>query len=221
VRPLVVVGGGELARLAHYYFSNDSARSVAGFAVDARFLTSAKFMGLPVVAFDEIAVKYPPAAFDLFVAIGYTQLNAARAAKCAAARSLGYQLASYVSSRASVWPDLEVGDNCMIMEGNVLQPFVKIGNAAIMFCGSVVSHDVELGDNCFVASGATLCGGVRVRSNCFIGANSTIREHLEIGADSMVGAGALIVRDMPPGSGYVESGTRDSGIPSRRLRSLL
>jgi sugar O-acyltransferase (sialic acid O-acetyltransferase NeuD family) len=221
VRPLVIVGAGELARLAHYYFSNDSARPVAGFAVDARYLSSDTFMGLPVVAFEEIGVKYPPADFDLFVAIGYVQLNAVRAAKCAAARSMGYKLASYVSSRASVWPDLALGDNCMIMEGNLIQPFAKIGNAAILFCGSVISHEVELDDNCFVASGATLCGGVKVRSNCFIGANSTIREHLEIGANCMIGAGALIVRDVPPGSAYVEAGTRDSGIPSRRLRSLL
>jgi sugar O-acyltransferase (sialic acid O-acetyltransferase NeuD family) len=222
LRPLVIVGAGELAHLAHYYFSNDSPRSVAGFAVDARYLGStAKVMDLPVVAFEEIGASFPPAEYDLFVAIGYSRLNAARAEKCAAARSLGYGLANYVSSRASVWPDLELGDNCMIMEGNVIQPFVKIGNGAILFCGSILSHDVELGDTCFVASGATICGGVTIGSNCFIGANSTIREHVEIGEDCIIGAGALIVRDIPGGSGYVEIGTKDSGIPSRRLRSLL
>lgn len=222
MRPIVIVGAGELAQLAHYYFSNDSGRSVAGFSIDARYLASSPtFMGLPAVAFEEIGAAFPAADFDLFVAIGYSQLNAARAEKCAAARSLGYRLASYVSSRASVWPDLEVGDNCMIMEGNVIQPFVRIGNAVIMFCASVISHDVEVGDNCFIASGATVCGGVTIGSNCFIGANSTIREHIGIGEGCMVGAGALIVRDMPAGRGYVESGTKDSAIPSRRLRSLL
>lgn len=222
MRPVVIVGAGELAQLAHYYFSNDSDRAVAGFSVDARYLAAgATFMGLPVVAFEEIGATFPPADFDLFVAIGYSQLNAARAEKCSAARSLGYRLASYVSSRASVWPDLAVGDNCMIMEGNVIQPFVKIGNAVVMFCSSVISHDVEVGDNCFIASGATVCGGVRIGSGSFIGANSTIREHIEIGAGCLVGAGALIVRSMPAERGYVEPGTKDSAIPSRRLRSLL
>ena len=113
----MIVGAGELARLAHHDFSNDSPRSVAGFAVDARYLGSrAEVADLPIVAFEEICASFPPADYDLFVAIGYSRLNAARAERCAAARSLGYGLANYVSSRASVWPDLELGDNCMIMK---------------------------------------------------------------------------------------------------------
>ncbi len=164
---------------------------------------------------------FPPEQFELFVAIGYKGLNTFRAERCAAAMSRGYCLASYISSRASVWPDLKIGGNCLVMEGNVIQPFVKIGHGVIMFCNSVVSHHAEIGDYCFIGSEATISGGVKIGAHSFIGVNATIREHLTIGRDCIVGAGTLIMKDTADGSGYLNPGTMDSGIPSHRLRSLL
>lgn len=220
-RPIVIFGTGELAQLAHYYFSHDSNRRVAAFTVDEKYLSGSAYLGLPQCAFESIESAYPPDQFDLFVAIGYTGLNSARAQRCAMVKARGYRLATYVSSRASTWADLIVGENCFIMEGNVIQPFVRIGHHVIMFCSSVVSHHVDIGDNCFIGSEATISGGVRIGANSFIGVNATIREHVTIGADCIIGAGSLILRDTADGSGYLVSGTPDSGIPSRRLKSLL
>jgi sugar O-acyltransferase (sialic acid O-acetyltransferase NeuD family) len=221
MKPVVIFGIGELAQLAHYYFVQDTARQVAGFTVDPAYITAAEFCGLPLVAFDHVHDTFPPAEFDLFVAIGYTNLNAARTQKCADAKARGYRLASYVSTRASTWPDLVVGDNCFIMEGNLIQPFVKIGNNVIIWCGSLISHHVEIGDNCFVASEVTVSGGVKIEPNCFIGVNATIREHVTIGRNCIIGAGALILKDAPPDQGYLAAETKSAGIPSHRLQSLL
>ncbi len=220
-RPVVILGTGELAQLAHFYFSNDSSRTVAGFAVDANRLDADQLQGLPLVAYEALVQRFPPSAFDVFVAIGYTKLNAVRAERCAALRARGYRLASHVSSRASVWPGLEVGGNCLVMEGTVIQPFVVLGEGVIMCCSSVVSHHAQIGDHCFISSEATICGGVTIGARSFIGANATIREHLRVGSDCLVGAGALILEHTADGSGYLAVGTPDSGIPSRRLRALL
>jgi sugar O-acyltransferase (sialic acid O-acetyltransferase NeuD family) len=219
--PVVILGVGELAQLAHFYFTQDAGREVLAFAVDRDRLQQDSERGLPVLAFEDLPQTHPPSSCELFVAIGYSQLNAARAQRCAQARAAGYTLASYVSSRASVWPDLRMGGNCMVMEGNCLQPFVTLGEGVIMFASSVVSHHVSIGDYCFIGSEATLCGGVTVGARSFIGANATVREHLRVGSDCLIGAGALILKDTADGSGYLTAGTPDSGIPSRRLRSLL
>lgn len=90
-----------------------------------------------------------------------------------------------------------------------------------MFASSVVSHHVSIEDHCFIGSEATLCGGVTVGARSFIGANATVREHLRVGRDCLIGAGALILKDTADGSAYLSPGTPDSGIPSRRMRSLL
>lgn len=220
-RSVVILGTGELAQLAHFYFTHDSRRRVAGFTVDGAYATSSEAYGLPLVPFEELEARFPPDRVDLFVAIGYSNLNSIRAERCANARARGYRLASYISSRASIWPDLQHGDNCLIMEGNVIQPFVKLGSGIIMFCSSLISHHVEIGDYCFIGSEATVSGGVRIGANSFIGVNATIRDHVTVGRDCIIGAGGLIFRDTADGSGHVEAGTKDSGIPSRRLRSLL
>lgn len=220
-RSVVIFGIGELAKLAHFYFTHDDRRAVAGFVVDAEYRRADSFQGLPLLVTDELESRFPPADFECFVAIGYFKLNRAREARCNDLRRRGYALASHVSSRTSTWPDLQVGDNCLVMEGNVIQPFVRIGNGVIMFASSVVSHHVTLGDYCFVGSEATLSGGVTVGARSFIGVNATVREHVKIGTDCIVGARTLILRDTVDGSSYIETDTADSGIPSRRLRSLL
>lgn len=220
-RPVVIFGTGELAQLAHFYFTHDSARQVAGFTVDAEYIESPEYLGLPLVPSESLEESFSPREYDLFIAIGYKDLNRFRAERCEEKKARGYKLASYISSRASIWSDLEIGDNCMIMEGNVIQPFAKIGHGVIMFCNSIVSHHVELGDYCFIGSEATISGGVKIGANSFVGVNATIREHLSIGRDCIIGAGTLILKDTTDNSSYLEPGTQDSGIPSRRMRSLL
>lgn len=220
-KPVVIFGVGELGQLAHYYFFHDSPQTVAGFAVDPAYANSESICGLPLVSFEHVSERFPPSEHDFFVAVGYTNLNAARAQKCAQARALGYTLTSYVSTRASVWPDLVIGENCFIMEGNVIQPFVRIGNNVIICANSLISHHVEIGDNCFIASEVTVSGGVKIDENCFIGVNATIRERINVGRNCIIGAGALILKHAQPESGYLACETKSSGISTRRLQSLL
>ena len=75
---LVIFGSGDIAQLAHYYFSTDSNYEVVAFTVDADYLTKCDFCGLPVVAFEEIADRYSPDAHEIFIALSYSKLNEVR-----------------------------------------------------------------------------------------------------------------------------------------------
>ena len=220
-KPLIILGTGEFAELAHYYFTQDAARQVAAFSADAQYVRATEYLGLPLLPFEEVERRFPPSDYDFFVAIGYSDLNAARARKSAEAKAKGYTLANYVSSRASTWPDLELGDNTFIMENTIIQPFVKVGRNCIMWCGSSIGHHVVIGENCFFAAGATVAGGVTLGDNCFLGNQAGIREHLKIGAGCIVGAGAMVLRDTLPGTAYTANATPRSEIPSRRLKAML
>ena len=178
-------------------------------------------LGLPVVPFEEIETAFPPEHYQMFVAIGYRNLNAARAGKYRQAKAKGYALASYVSTRSLLWPDLKLGDNCLILEGNTIQPFVTIGSNVIIWCGNLISHHVHIGDNAFIASHVVVSGGVKIGRSCFIGVNATLREHLSIADNTIVGAGALILKNTEENAGYLESATGKVGVPSHRLQALL
>jgi sugar O-acyltransferase (sialic acid O-acetyltransferase NeuD family) len=219
-KPLVIFGLGEIAQLAYRYFTTDSAYDVIAFTADAAFVTAQLFCDRPVVAFDRLAEAYPPGRCELFIAVSYQGVNALRASRYDAAKAMGYALASYVSSRATVLNDHAIGDNCFILEDNTIQPFARIGNDVTLWSGNHVGHHAVIGDHAFVASHVVISGGVRIGERCFIGVNATLRDHIEVGARCVVGAGALLTEDAAPDGVYAATPSERSKVPSSRLRKL-
>jgi len=220
MKPLRIFGAGEIAGVAHFYFTRDTRVTVAGFTVDAAYLKESTFCGLPVVAFEEAAAKFAPASNDLFVALSYAKINAVRAQKCAEGRARGYRLASYVSSKASVWDGFKAPENCFILEDNTLQPFVQIGDNVTLWSGNHVGHHARIGANCFITSHVVISGGVQIGDNAFVGVNATLRDHVKVGARAVIGAGSLVLEDVPEDGVIAARGTELSKVPSSRLRRL-
>lgn len=217
---IVIFGTGEIAELADFYFTHDSAYEVAGFTVDEAYLTATTFCGRTVVPFETVARQFPAERYRMFVAISYSKLNEIRAAKVAAARAAGYQLVSYVSSRATVFPGLTIRENCFILEDNTIQPFAEIGANVTLWSGNHIGHHSVIEDDVFVASHVVVSGGVRIGRASFIGVNVTLRNHVSIGQKCVLGAGALILEDQPDFSVVAPRGTERSPVPSPRMRFI-
>jgi sugar O-acyltransferase (sialic acid O-acetyltransferase NeuD family) len=220
MNPIVLFGIGAVARMAHYVWTNDSPREVVACTVDRDFLTADTRFGLPVVPFDEVANRYPPSGYDLFVAVGYSRINRFREERFRQAKALGYNLPSYVSSRATTWPDLVLGENCFVMEDVLIQPFVSIGDDVILWSACHVGHESVVGDHCFVSSHAVISGLVTVEANCFLGSNATIRDGITIGRESVIGAGAVVMRDTEPRSVHAAPRAQRLAVTSDRLPGL-
>lgn len=219
-KPLVIFGTGDIAQLAHYYFTKDSDYEVCAFTIDATYITDSEFCGLPVVAFDEVATLYPPQSHDLFVALSYSKRNAVRKEKYLAAKAIGYKLTSYISSHATVLNEGNIGENCFIFEDNTIQPFVKIGNNVTFWSGNHVGHHSTIRDHCFISSHVVISGGVKIDESCFIGVNATLRDHIKVGAKCVIGAGTLILADTEPEGLYIGQATERSSLPSSKLRKI-
>jgi sugar O-acyltransferase (sialic acid O-acetyltransferase NeuD family) len=217
---LVIFGSGQIAEISHYYFSSDSEYEVVAFTVDAEYLTESNFCGLPVVAFEDVYRKYAPEHNDFFVALSYSKLNALRKEKYLAAKALGYRLASFISSRATVLNDGRIGENCFILEDNTIQPFVTIGNNVTLWSGNHIGHHSIIMDHCFIASHVVVSGGVEIGEQCFIGVNATLRDHIKIGKKCVIGAGALLLANAEPEGIYIGSATERSKIPSTRIKRI-
>lgn len=220
MKKIVIFGTSENAEVAWYYFCHDSDRVVAAFTVDQSHIGDEKFNDLPVAPFENVEKVYPPESHELFVAMGYNRLNQLRAEKCASAKLKGYTLASYVSSRATVWPDLTHGGNCFILEDNTIQPFVRIGTNVVLWSGNHIGHHVSIGDNCFLTSHVVVSGGVKIGDGSFIGVNSTLRDHISVGKNNIIGAGSLILADSPDNAVYTTNPAGLSRVPSHRVRKI-
>lgn len=219
-KPLVIFGSGDMAELAHHYFSTESDYEVVAFTLDAEFVEQTEFCGLPVVPFAELPSRYPPAAHALFVAIGYSKVNRIRREKYLAAKAAGYALASFISSRATILNGNRIGDNCFIFEDNTIQPFVSIGNNVTLWSGNHIGHHSIIHDHCFVTSHVVVSGRVTVGESCFIGVNATLRDHIKIGDRCVLGAGTLILGDTEPDGVYIGSATPRTTIESAKLKKI-
>lgn len=216
-KKLVIIGAGETAKIACEYFSVDSEYDVVGFSVDRQFITCQSISGLPVIPLDELELIFPPADYWVFVAVSSTKLNRVRSNLYTQAKNKNYRMASYISSKAFVWRNVQIGENCFIFEDNTVQPFVKIGNNVILWSGNHIGHNSIIQDHCFLSSHVVISGFCDVGEYSFLGVNSTVINNINIGRDCFIGAGALVQKNVPSGSVMQEVGTEISKVSSMRL----
>ncbi len=200
---VVLFGSSGWAQYLHYCLTHDSAHEVVGFTVDGAYVKERSLLGLPVVAFEEVTSVFPPSDHTMLVAVSYQKMNQLREAKYNQAKAMGYQLISYVSSRAQVVPDLHIGDNCLILENSVIQPFVRIANDATVCASAIIGHHTLIGEHAFISPGAVILGVVTIGARSLIGANATVIQGIQLGEDCLVGMGVSLSQSAKAGSVFI------------------
>jgi sugar O-acyltransferase (sialic acid O-acetyltransferase NeuD family) len=199
-KKLIIFGIGETADIAYEYFEHDSIYEVVAFTVEDEYCNGVEHWNhLPVIPFSRIQDFYNPSIFEMFVAISYTKLNRIREKCFDLVKQKGYKCASYISSRAFVWRNVCIGENCMIFENNVIQHKVIIGNGVILWSGNHIGHQTTIEDFVYVSSHVVISGFCSIGKNSFIGVNSTFNDNISIGRDVIVGSGSLIVKSFNDG----------------------
>lgn len=204
---IVIFGAGKIADEAYFYLMNDSPYEVVAFTVDREHVNATEKLGLPVVAFENVVHTYRPDEFKMFIAVGYQELNKFRARKYEEAKARGYQLISYVSSRASNVGNVEIGDNCFVLEFVTIQPCSKVGNNVFLWSGNHVGHHASVGDHCYIAGQVVISGSTKVEPYCFVGVGATLGHEITIGRESFIGAGSLITKNVEPASVHIAADT--------------
>jgi len=196
-KKLVLFGTGEIAELAHTYFTHDSDYTVVAFAADDAFVKEDKFMNLPLVPLSRLARDYPPSTHHAHVALSYRKLNLIRKSKYEEIKALGYTMASYVCSKSVLWPDLTIGDNCFILENQTIQPTVKIGNNVMIWSGNHLGHGCQIKDHVYIASHVCISGHVVLGEQSFVGVNATFKDFTKVGKRSFIAMDASVTKDLP------------------------
>jgi len=191
-RKLIIYGIGRFAEYAAYVFGKDSSYQVTAYCMEQAFLdkqlNSDKTEN--IIPFEKLQEKFKPEDHDLFIAVGN---NIVRERIFNSAKHKEYKLATYISSKASTWNNLKIGENCFVGEGSVLQPFTEIGNNSILF-GVRIGHHSRIGNHTLL-SGCTIGGNVEIGSFSFLGLNSTVKENTKIGNCNIIGMDTAINSD--------------------------
>ena len=210
MKKLAIFGTGQIATLAAYYFDKDSDYEVECHIIEKGFGEDSLFLNKPVLEMAEFLEKFPPGAVEVFVAVGYHKRNYTRSRLYEYFKSLKYQLASYISSRATILNNQNFGEHCFVLENNTIQPYVEVGKNVFLWSGNHIGHHSVIRDNCFISSHVVISGGVTIGRNSFIGVNASIRDGIQIGEGSVIGAGALVMKSLKEDSLVVLGGTPTS-----------
>lgn len=217
-KPVVIFGDQRSAQLAHYLLRHDSPHTVLAFCVDAAYRRADHFDGLPLVDFEALPTCYPPRDVSLFIPMGYQRINGIRRGRYEAAKAWGYGFINYISSRASVWPDLVLGENCIVHEHAMLQPFVTLGNNVIVRSGAHLSHHCSVASHAFIGAMAAFAGDTHVGEQAFVGVGAVLRDGLQIAPRSFIGAGAVVTHHTEEGCAYFGNPAQ---VISRNVEKLI
>lgn len=214
---IIIFGIQDFAELAHYYLENDSEHEVVAFTVNENYLPENNtFKGLPVVAFEDIEKKYAPKDFKFFAPMAPQKMNTLRENIYNNIKSKGYDLISYISSKATIFNG-SIGDNCFILENNTIQPFTTIGNNVVLWSGNHIGHHSIIKDHITFTSHVVLSGHCIVENNCTFGVNSTIRDGLHIAEGTFVAMSASIIKNTEAWSIYKGNPGQKSEISSKKI----
>ncbi|MCH7973795.1 MAG: 2,3,4,5-tetrahydropyridine-2,6-dicarboxylate N-acetyltransferase [Bacteroidetes bacterium] len=116
---------------------------------------------------------------------------------------------------------VEIGDNCVIMMGAVLNIGAVIGKNTMIDMNVVVGGRAIVGDNCHIGAGTVLAGVIEppsadpviVEDNVLIGANVVVLEGVKIGKGSVIAAGSVVIEN-------VESNSVMVGIPAKKIKTV-
>lgn len=205
---LLIFGTGTIAEIAAYYFLHDSPYDLVGFVNgDEQESKANEFLDKPVWDWKDAISRFPEGQINFFIAIGYQKTNSVRENRFEQVKQAGYRCVSYISSRATVLTE-EIGENCFILENNVLQPCTKIEDNVTMWSGNHLGHHSTVEENVFIASHAVISGKCKIGANSFLGVNCCLHDGVTIGEKSVVGAGAIVTESCEPRSVFVPQNTK-------------
>jgi sugar O-acyltransferase (sialic acid O-acetyltransferase NeuD family) len=213
-KKLLIFGAGETATIAAEFFKYDSSEEIAGFIVDDAYWEIDKnFYGLPLYPLSVILDSYSPNQYKIFVAVSYGQLNRERLRIFNIFKNEGYEFASYVSTRATVWRTASIGKNCMIFEGNNIQHNAVIEDNVILWSGNHIGHGSKIHHSAYLSSHVCVAGFADIGERSFIGINTSIIDYAKVAEDCFVGANTLINKNTDPNSIY----TGNPGVKNMKV----
>jgi sugar O-acyltransferase (sialic acid O-acetyltransferase NeuD family) len=216
-KKLVIFGIGKIAEVIYYYAKEECGFEVVSFCVDMSFKNIETFKGLPVIIFSEVENLYPPIDNEMFIAIGYHDLNDLRELKCNEAIAKGYNLVSIISPKAQLPTNVLVGWNCFIMPPALIHPWVVIKNNVFIFSGAMVAHHSVIEDNCWLTSCCNISGNVHLGANTFVAVNATIGHSVTIGKSCFLGANSLVVKNLEDERVMIEESSKPIRLTSHQF----
>ncbi|WP_244907954.1 acetyltransferase [Helicobacter pullorum] len=170
-----------------------------------------------MIEFEKISMFYPKDEFFVFVALASERLNYNRTKVYKEVKDLGYKCASYISSKAFVWCNVKIGENCFILENNTLQPYVSVADNVTLWSGNHIGHQSVIKENVFISSHVVVSGFCEIGKNTFMGVNSCVADNVKIAKDNFIALGSVINKNTEEDKIYRGNPAEASKISAKKF----
>lgn len=209
----IIFGADQFAEILYYFLQQEDKVDISAFVVDRQYRQSDVYLGLPLVDFEAVEQMYPPAEHGIYIALGYTNMNAAREIKYRQAQEKGYRILSYIHPSAVINAK-SVGDGLIVMENVTIGYDCQIGDGNVFWANAHVAHHTKMGNFNFFTISVAVAGNIIIGNNCFFGNNCTIKNGIYIADKTLIGAGCYLAQDTHPYEVHVPS--RSICLPGKR-----
>lgn len=195
IQKIIIFGTGKIAEVAYYFLNKSDNYKVVAFTKEKNYIKDNETKcDLPVVEFEILENIYNTKEYYLFAPFGATNLNKFREKIYNKGKDKGFSFITYISPDAKVYTK-NIGENCFILENNVIQPYVKIGNNCILWSGNHIGHHSIVEDSVFITSHVVISGNCLIKKYSYLGVNSTIKDSITINESTIIGMSSCIIKN--------------------------
>tara|TARA_Y100001968_G_scaffold324599_1_gene364277 strand:- start:5643 stop:6305 length:663 start_codon:yes stop_codon:yes gene_type:complete len=219
MKPVVIFGADQNSQVASYYLQNDTNFEILAHCVDDEFIdkVDTSLLQYEVLSWNNLIKKYNNSEINFFAPLYGGRMGKNRMKIYNKIKDNGYSFISYISSRSNIFTK-NIGENCLILEGNTLQPFTRIGNNVSIWSNNHIGHHTVIEDHATITSHVIISGNCTIGENSFLGVNSSIKDGIKLGKYSFIGMGANITRNTEDESVYTAIASEKRSISSLKLR---
>ncbi len=128
----------------------------------------------------------------------------------------GRPWATVIHPRATIGPNVTIGEGAYVAAGAIATLNVRIGRFATVNMHAQVAHDGVVGEFATLHPDAHLAGNVVVGDRCEIGTGASVIPGVRIAAGAVVGAGGVVVRSVERPGTWVGVPVRAVAPPKRK-----
>lgn len=191
-----IFGKATLAKILAKLLLESNITPEAFVVDDTYFVPNEEYFGIPVISQSTFVKICPPCEGEIFVTVGYSNMNHNRKIICEKFMGLGYKLGTYVHPSALIDSDSKIGGGSLIFQLVEIDAFSNIGIGNILLPKVHISHEAKIGDYNYFGPCACFCGNVTLGNQCFIGANACIKNGVKIYDKCLVGASSYVAHDL-------------------------
>jgi sugar O-acyltransferase (sialic acid O-acetyltransferase NeuD family) len=201
---ILIHGTGTAGKLLYFEMLKDERYEISAFVCDDKYFSSKEFLGKPLYKTSEIDKYFLPKTIKVISTGSYSSLRE-RYNSYLEIKKKGYSFINYISKKAIVQPDIEIGENNIIYSGVYLDFFGKLGDCNIIRPNTYIGHNFDIESGVYIAPGCNIAGYSVIKELSFIGIGSTIKERICVEKETLIGAGALLTKNTEPYSKYIGS----------------